>query len=244
MIATRPNEPGTSVVDPNLPPSSPEGAAHSRKVAQHIADVIADEGDWIPFSRYMDIALYATGLGYYTAGARKFGAEGDFVTAPEISPMFGKCLSLQARQILRQTGGHILELGPGSGALAVELYGELKAQGAAPATYLMLEVSPDLRDRQRRRIAERFPQELDRFVWLDQLPEKIRGVVIANEVLDVVPFNLLHRDTDGEILERRVAVNEAGLGLHVQPMAEGDLKRRAAAGFPPRQYSYVSELDL
>src|SRR5437762_13070596 len=107
-MAIRPNELGIAAVDPNLPPPSPDAAVHSRKVAQHIADVIADEGDWIPFSRYMDIALYATGLGYYMAGARKFGAEGDFVTAPEISPMFGKCLSLQARQVLRQTGGHIL----------------------------------------------------------------------------------------------------------------------------------------
>jgi SAM-dependent MidA family methyltransferase len=230
--------------DSILPPASAEAAAHSRKVAEYIADVIAEEDDWIAFSRYMDLALYATGLGYYTAGARKFGAEGDFVTAPEISPMFAKCLALQARQVLRQTGGHILELGPGSGALAVELFGELKSQGAAPAKYLMLEVSPDLRDRQRRKIAERFPQDYERFVWLDHLPEKIRGVVIANEVLDVVPFCLVHREDRGEILERGVVVTEAGFAWDDQPMPEGDLKRRASAVIPRGDYSYLTEVNL
>ena len=229
--------------DPILPPPTPEAAAHSRKVAEHLAEVIADGDAWIPFSRYMEIALYATGLGYYTAGARKFGAEGDFVTAPEISPMFAKCLALQSRQVLRQTGGHILELGPGSGALAVELYGELKSQGAAPAKYLLLEVSPDLRDRQRRKIAERFPQEFDRFVWLDRLPEKVRGVVIANEVLDVVPFCLVHR-TGGDLLERGVIVTEAGFAWDDEPMPEGDLKRRANAVIPHGDYSYLTEVAL
>jgi SAM-dependent MidA family methyltransferase len=230
--------------DPILPPPTPDAAAHSHKVAERIAEAIADDGDWIPFTRYMELALYATGLGYYTAGARKFGAEGDFVTAPEISPMFGKCLSLQARQVLRQTGGHILELGPGSGALAVELFGELKSQGAAPSKYMLLEVSPDLRDRQRRKIAERFPQDFERFVWLDKLPDKIRGVVIANEVLDVVPFCMVHRDEGGEISERGVVVTEAGFAWDDQPMPDADLKRRARAVLPPGLYSYLTEVNL
>jgi SAM-dependent MidA family methyltransferase len=231
-------------VDPILPSPTAEAASHSHKVAEYIAEVIAKEDDWIPFSRYMELALYATGLGYYTAGARKFGAEGDFVTAPEISPMFGKCLALQARQVLRQTGGHILELGPGSGALAVELYGELKSQGAAPAKYLLLEVSPDLRDRQRKKIAERFPQDFERFVWLDRLPDKIRGVVIANEVLDVVPFCMVHRDEGGEVLERGVIVTEAGFAWDDEPMPEGDLKRRATTALPPGDYAYLTEVNL
>jgi SAM-dependent MidA family methyltransferase len=233
----------TISVDPILPSPTPDAAAHSHKAAEHIADVIADEDDWVPFSRYMELALYATGLGYYTAGARKFGAEGDFVTAPEISPLFGKCLALQSRQVLRQTGGHILELGPGSGALAVELYGELKSQNAAPSKYMLLEVSPDLRDRQRRAIAARFPQDFERFVWLEKLPDKIRGVVIANEVLDVVPFNMVHRQ-GGEILERGVVVTEAGFAWDDQPMPEGDLKRRAHAVLPPGDYPYETEVAL
>jgi SAM-dependent MidA family methyltransferase len=245
MENPQPSRPlGIRTSDSILPPPTPEVAAHSRKVAAYIADVIAEEDDWIPFSRYMELALYATGLGYYTAGARKFGAEGDFVTAPEISPMFAKCLALQARQVLRQTGGHILELGPGSGALAVELYGELKSQGAAPAKYLMLEVSPDLRDRQRRKIAERFPQDFERFVWLDRLPEKIRGVVIANEVLDVVPFCLVHREEGGEINERGVVVTEAGFAWDDEPMPDGDLKSRASAVIPKGDYPYLTEVGL
>ncbi len=233
----------TFSADPILPPPSPEAVAHSRLVAARIAAVIADEGDWIPFSRYMELALYAPKLGYYAAGSRKFGAQGDFITAPEISPMFAKCLSLQARQVLRQTGGHILELGPGSGALAADLYGELKAQGAAPTKYLMLEVSPDLRDRQRKLISERFPQDFDRFTWLEQLPEKIRGFVIANEVLDVVPFSLVHR-TGGEILERGVIVSNAGFAWDDEPIPDGELKRRAAAVIPLGDYDYLTEIGL
>jgi SAM-dependent MidA family methyltransferase len=229
--------------DPILPPPSPEAAAHSHKVADHIAEVIAKEDDWIPFARYMELVLYAPGLGYYAAGTRKFGAEGDFITAPEISPMFAKCLALQARQVLQKTGGDILELGPGSGALAADLYAELKAQGAAPSRYLMLEVSPELKARQRIRLTQRFPQDMSRFVWLDSLPEKIRGVVIANEVLDVVPFGLVHR-TGGAVLERGVIVSEAGFAFDDQPMPDGELKRRAAAVIPPGEYPYLTEVGL
>ena len=230
-------------IDPNLPPPTPEAAAHSRKVAEHVAAVIADADDWISFDRYLELVLYAPGLGYYTAGSRKFGPEGDFVTAPEISPLFAKCLALQSRQVLEKTGGDILELGPGSGVLAVDLFAELKAHGAAPSRYYLLELSPDLRDRQRRRIAERFPGDFDRFVWLDRLPEKLRGVVIANEVLDVVPFSLAHRD-GGEVAERGVVVTEAGFAWDDRPLPDGDLKRRASAVFPPGGHEYLSEVGL
>jgi len=170
----------TFSTDPILPTPPPAAAEHSRKVAEHIAQVIVDEGEWIPFARYMELALYAPALGYYAAGSRKFGWEGDFVTAPEISPLFGRCLAVQARQVLDACGGDILELGPGSGALAADLYAELKEQGAAPARYRLLEVSPDLRERQQALIAQRFPGEQDRFEWIDQLPESISGFVIAN----------------------------------------------------------------
>src|SRR5437763_9927467 len=191
----------THSTDPILTPPPAEAGAHSQRVAEHIAQVIVEEGEWIPFSRYMDIALYAPGLGYYAAGARKFGHEGDFVTAPEISPMFARCMALQARQVLEATGGVILELGPGSGLLAADLFEELKSQDAMPSSYLLLEVSPDLRDRQRRLIAERHPAHLDRFTWIDSLPTSLRGFVLANEVLDVVPCALVNRHR-GELFER------------------------------------------
>jgi SAM-dependent MidA family methyltransferase len=234
----------TSPADPTIPPPSPEAAAHSRNLAERIAAHIAAEGDWIPFSRYMEIALYEPGLGYYAAGARKFGSAGDYVTAPEISNLFGKCLALQARQVLEATGGgDILELGPGSGALAGDMFEELKAQNALPERYLLLEVSPDLRERQRKQLAFRFPKDIDRFVWLDRLPDKIRGFVVANEVLDVVPCSLLHR-THGEVLERGVVLSEAGFAWDDQPLPDGELKRRANAVFPPGDYSYLSEVNL
>ena len=104
--------PAMPTTDPMLPAPPPEAAAHSRALAESIANAIAAEGDWIPFSRFMELALYAPGLGYYAAGARKFGPEGDFVTSPEISPMFARCLAMQAQQVLEATGGAVLELGP------------------------------------------------------------------------------------------------------------------------------------
>ncbi len=229
--------------DPVLPPPPPEAVEHSRRLAEHIAGAILDAGGWIPFTRYLELALYAPALGYYTAGARKFGAEGDFITAPEISPLFARCLARQARQVLESTGGIVLELGAGSGALAADLYGELKALGAAPARYTILEPSPDLRERQRAHIAQRLPAELDRFEWLDRLPGTIRGIVIANEVLDVVPFALVCRER-GELRERGVMLAEAGFAWDDQPLADGELRRRAQAVFPSGDYDYLSEIGL
>ena len=229
--------------DPILPPPQPEAAEHSAQLAEHIATTIANEGDWIPFSRYMELALYAPGMGYYTAGARKFGHEGDFITAPEISPMFARCFALQAVQVLDNVGGDILELGPGSGVFAADLYGELKSLGKAPGRYRLLEVSPDLRERQKRLIAERFPADLDRFEWIDALPEKIRGMVIGNEVLDVVPFDIVHRHR-GDVLERGVIVTEAGFAWDDVALPAGELKRRAEAVIPPGDYAYTTEVSL
>jgi len=229
--------------DPILPTPSPEAAAHSAGLAEHIASVIAAEGDWIPFARFMELALYAPGLGYYTAGSRKFGHEGDFITGPEISDMYAKCVARQAVQVIQAVGGDVLELGPGSGALAADLYAEMKAVGQAPKRYLLLEVSPDLRERQRAHIAKRHPGDLDRFVWLDRLPEKIRGLVIGNEVLDVVPFSLVHR-TRGEIYERGVIVSEAGFAWDDGRIRDGELKRRAEAVLPPGDYDYLTEIGL
>src|SRR6478752_6632553 len=117
------------LADPLLPAPAPEAAAHSQALAEHIANAIVAEGDWIPFSRYMELALYSPGLGYYAAGARKFGAQGDFVTAPEISPLFGQCIARQAAQVVESAGGEVLELGPGSGALAADVFEAMRDAG-------------------------------------------------------------------------------------------------------------------
>jgi SAM-dependent MidA family methyltransferase len=230
-------------VDFSLPSPSPDAAAHSHELAERIANAIAEEGGWIPFSRYMELALYAPGFGYYAAGARKFGAGGDFVTAPELTPMFANCIAMQARQVLERTGGDILELGPGTGILAADLYGELKAHGVAPPRYRLLEVSPELRERQRARIAERHPGDLDRFEWIDRLPARIDGLVVANEVLDVLPCALVHR-TGNEILERGVVLTEAGFAWEDAALPDGELKRRAQAVIPAGDYEYLTEVNF
>src|SRR5258706_1963362 len=229
--------------EPVLPPPTPDASAHSRELAEHIAGAIVAEGEWIPFSRYMELALYAPGLGYYAAGARKFGSDGDFVTSPEISPMFAKCFALQAAQVLKAVGGDILELGPGSGVFAADLFEALKELGEAPQRYLLLEVSPDLRERQRELLVARFPADIARFTWIDRLPDRMRGIVIANEVLDVVPWSLRH-GADGGLMESGVVLTEAGFAFEDAQLQDGELKRRAESAFPPGDYDYLSEVNF
>ena len=175
----------------SLPLPSAEAQAHSNELCDLIHHDIAAQGGWIPFSRFMELALYAPGLGYYSAGARKFGAPGDFVTAPEISPLFGRTLARQLADIMAQSALHILELGAGSGKLAVDVLGELERLDCLPERYDILEVSADLRERQQMLLRERVPHLAVRVHWLDVLPEKISGAVIANEVLDALPVHLL-----------------------------------------------------
>ena len=174
-----------------LPAPSTEAAQHSARLCEFIRSDIAAQGGWIPFSRFMELALYAPGLGYYAAGARKLGAEGDFVTAPEISPLFGRTLAWQAVEIMAQSAPEILELGAGSGKLAADVLGELEQLNCLPEHYRILEVSPDLRERQQALLRERLPHLLNRVHWLEALPEAISGAVIANEVLDALPVHLV-----------------------------------------------------
>jgi SAM-dependent MidA family methyltransferase len=156
----------------------------------------------------MELALYAPGLGYYTAGARKFGKEGDFITAPELSSLFGRTLACQLVEVMQASSPYILELGAGSGQLALDILSELETLGSLPESYSILEISADLRERQQILIHEKLPHLAARVIWLDALPEKISGVVIGNEVLDALPVNLIHW-AGGQILERGVSsVNE------------------------------------
>lgn len=174
---------------PILPPLSPDEQQHSAAVAARLREAIAAAGGWLSFERFMDLALYAPGLGYYSAGSAKLGAGGDFVTAPEISDLFSRCVARQCAEVLRVTGGgEILELGAGTGRMAATVLEALAAEGALPQRYSILEVSADLAERQRERLRS-LPQALrERVVWLERLPERpVRGVVLANEVLDALP---------------------------------------------------------
>ena len=196
-----------------------------------IQDEIAASGGWIPFARYMELALYAPGLGYYTAGAHKFGEAGDFITAPELSALFGRTLARQVRQIMAQSAPHILELGAGSGKLAVDMLAELEQLGHLPASYSILEVSADLRERQREQIARRLPQLLARVHWLDALPEKFRGAIVANEVLDALPVHLVHW-RDSSLFERGVVNEGAGFAWQERDIGDAALRDTAQAVRP------------
>ncbi len=174
-----------------LPDLTPDEAAHSAALMEHIRAVIEAEGGWIGFDRFMQLALYEPGLGYYSAGARKFGAEGDFITAPEVAPVFSRCLAMQCAEVIRELGpeSRLLELGAGSGVMAAELLAELERQDALPAEYWILDLSADLRERQRETIAQSVPHLLPRVRWLDALPdEPFTGMILANEVLDALTF--------------------------------------------------------
>ena len=187
-----------------LPAPPPEAVALSERLRRHIADEIGRDGGHISFARYMELALYAPGLGYYMAGARKLGRDGDFVTAPEISALFGRTLARQLRE-LAPAGGDVLEIGAGSGALAADLLLELERLGCAPARYLILELSPDLRDRSRDTIAARAPHLIERVAWLNQLPPRFEGIVLGNEVLDAMPVHVYERN-GGRVHELEVAL--------------------------------------
>ena len=200
------------------PNMSRQEAALSAKLTKRIRTDIGVVGGRIPFSRYMHMVLYEPGLGYYSAGAKKLGSAGDFVTAPEISPLFSQCLAHQCVEILeRIDGGDIFELGAGTGRMAVDLLRELEKLGKLPTHYLILEVSADLRSRQQEMIRRQFPGMQSRVVWLDELPRHpIHGVVLANEVIDAFPVERF-RIIDGEVQEIGVTIDGDDLVFDVAP---------------------------
>src|SRR3989344_4403812 len=192
----------------SLPKPSTEALAHSRQLSKLIRAEIEAAGGWLDFSRYMHLALYAPGLGYYSGGAKRFGQGGDFVTAPEISPLFAQTLARQASQILQSTAGDILELGAGTGRLAAALMLELQQLGQLPAHYQILEVSANLRQIQHETLQQLLPAELmQRVQWLDELPDIFSGLVLGNEVLDALPVHIVKSGRD-ELFER--GVTESG----------------------------------
>ena len=212
-----------------------------QKVQQRVAGEIARAGGWIPFARYMELVLHEPGLGYYAAGAAKFGADGDFVTAPDISPLFGATLSTQVGEVLAQSGGVVLELGAGSGTLAADLLESMRDRGGLPERYLILEISPDLVQRQRASLHRRVPDLLDRVEWIDALPQAVTGVILANEVLDALPVHAIAWHADGP-RERGVVFHDGQLAWDERPLAAGAL-REAVRGLPV-QPPYHSEISL
>lgn len=190
--------PGIDQPPAGLPAPSMEALAISRALSERIAEEIAVNGP-VPFSRFMRLALYEPGYGYYMAGQHKFGPAGDFVTAPEISPLFSHCLAAQCAEVLREIPqGDILEIGGGSGVMAVETLRHLERLDCLPQKYYLLELSGELRERQRRALSDRVPHLLPRVEWLDSLEGRsLRGVVVANEVLDAMPVERFCKTSAG-----------------------------------------------
>ena len=214
-----------------LPEPDPQALAASRALLERIGAELAAAGNWMSFARYMELVLHEPGLGYYAGGARKLGAGGDFVTAPELSPLFGRALARQVAQLL-QPGDAVLEFGAGSGVLAEVLLSELEGM-----KYQILETSPELRDRQQKRLGNRVQ-------WLDQLPRDFRGVILANEVLDAMPVHAVAW-THAGILERGVCANEGQLAWSDRA-AQGPVLARSSEleiEIPPSG-RYESELAL
>ena len=205
-------------------------AAPDTPLAPRVAQAIAEAGGWLPFDRFMALVLYTPGLGYYARDARQFGtmpASGsDFVTAPELSPLFGRCVARQVAQALQACGSdEVWEFGAGSGALAAQLIDELDALGQQLRRYHIVDLSGTLRARQRERLAD----HADRVVWLDAWPEVFHGVIVGNEVLDAMPVQLLHFDGT-RWFERGVAQADGRLAFADRPTA---LRPPLDPGWPP-----------
>lgn len=229
----------------SLPPPSPEALAHSERLRSHLQSLIAAEDGWLSFARCMEQLLFAPGLGYYSAGAHKFGAAGDFVTAPEMTPLFGQALATQVAQILQASAPVVLEVGAGSGRLAADLLATLEQHGQLPERYLILDLSADLRQRQRDTLAATVPHLLDRVEWLDALPQRFSGLVLANELLDAMPAHIVAWREDG-IAERGVALDTEGRFIWAERPASGALLAAATeigeqCSLPP---GYESEISL
>lgn len=213
---------------------APDAAArvHSDDVAALIHRRIVAAGGWIDFSDYMDLALYAPGFGYYSAGSTKFGAAGDFVTAPEISTLFARCVARAIEPVIRRgPGNQILEFGAGTGVLAAGVLQALDRAGAPPERYRILEVSADLRERQHGTLTERVPDLLPRVDWLDALPSAFDGVVLANEVADALPVSCFCTGSGAgadRIRARGVAVAGDGFRWAEGPASDA-LRERVAA---------------
>lgn len=221
--------------------SGNDAGDHSERLAARLRELITGSGGAVDFSEFMQCVLYEPGLGYYAAGHRKFGPGGDFVTAPQLGSLFGHCLARQCEEVLGElAGGEVLEFGAGTGALAVQLLESLHTAGRLPEQYCILELSAELRERQRRTIAGHCPDLLPRCRWLDRLPDRFQGVVIANEVLDAMPVERF-RVTDAGLEIIQVTWTGEGFGETTRPAEPGELAEITALDLPA---GYESEAGL
>jgi SAM-dependent MidA family methyltransferase len=220
-----------------LPTPDAEASAHSASLCTLIKNTIAANQGWIDFAHYMELALYAPSLGYYSGGAKKFGQSGDFVTAPEISPLFAQALARQVAQVIQTVHQDVLELGAGTGRLALELLMELEKLNQLPERYLIMEVSAHLREVQQETLAKHLPKRLYAKVqWLDTLPENFSGVVLGNEVLDALPVHII-KTTEQGVMERGVTYDQNAFQWAEQALTNPYLKKFVADIELPEGYT-------
>ncbi len=223
----------------------PEPSTDARHASEQLAGLIAGDihraGGWISFARYMELALYAPGLGYYAGGSRKFGEAGDFLTAPELTPLFGQALAAQVAQVMRHSTASVMEAGAGSGHLAADLLLALDALGCPVERYQILELSGELRARQRETLTLRAPHWLARVEWIDRLPTSFSGCVVGNELLDAMPTHALAWTAEG-LQERGVALD--GNGAFVWSLRPAQEPLLAAARDIPVEAPFTSEIAL
>ena len=223
-----------------LPAPSADALAHSARLIERIAREIAAAGGWLSFARYMELALHAPGLGYYSAGSTKFGTAGDFVTAPTLGRVFGRTLAHLAAQILHAGIPDLVELGAGDGRLARDLLAELEILGSLPQRYLILETSADLRARQRDLLRRDVPHLAGRVEWLDTLPAALTALVLGNEVLDAMPVHIIEVSAGG-VAERGVTLARGEFQWQSRPATGALLAAAQALALPP---GYITEINL
>ena len=237
---------------PSLPAPDESAFQHSCAVKNMICSEITTAGGWIPFARYMELAIYSPGMGYYCSGTTKFGCAGDFVTAPEISSLFGRAIAQQATQIIEGVGediGDILEFGAGTGKLALDILLELENLNRLPQHYFILEVSGELQEQQNKLFKKFAPHLLSRVQWLENLPTKFKGLILANEVLDAMPVHLVVW-RDNSIFERGVVWSGKRFEWSDRLLVEGELFKIAQEIIPRASFNnnnidtYISEINL
>jgi SAM-dependent MidA family methyltransferase len=229
----------------SLPSPDKDAITHSQRLATIIREKIIEQGGTIPFQDYMEMALYYPGYGYYVAGARKIGKEGDFITAPEISSLFSYCLANQCQQVLESVPqGNIMELGAGLGTMAADILSHLEQLECLPERYYILDLSPDLKQRQYQTLQEKVPHLLARVEWLNALPDAFSGVVLGNEVLDAMPVTMFKQEEDC-LTETYVGLAEDG-GFVLTDQAPSEALVMAVKQLPLAEITlpYQSEINL
>ena len=222
-----------------LPLPSPAAQQSSANLQTLLAEEIKKYGNWIPFSRFMELVLYAPQYGYYTGGSHKIGNNGDFITAPTLTPLFARTLARQLQELLPQIAGNIYEFGAGTGQLAADLLNNL-SDGIN--RYYIIEISPELAARQKDLIQTLAPQAAQKIIHLSALPETFDGIIIGNEVLDAMPVEIIRKDEGSSFEHVGVCLDNDRFTYSARPLHDLQLSALASLYFPKISSPYTSEL--